>query len=741
MSYYDSLATLCVMLVLATVIGWRLVDLLPWRLRPDSKVFFSPLLGLAVVLHLAVLLGWIGHGYRRPICLLVTAVALIVSLWGKRNLTALIKSTLLIVAFALVATTGVLYPVWRYAAINPYNDTFTYLVHGQWLQTHGFAEPAVRSGYYPAITQVLCYQWIGMRMGASFLLAYVQALIGTDWSSQVYPAVVAIPLVACALVVAGTAYSVCRRMSLSLLCGATIGLTLNGFSYGAANGFLPQTWGLAFVVGSLGLAGQTLRRSITCSTVKAALGDWIPVALLLSATIHCYSEVAPFLIVAIGLFFCISAIPFRRHLGRLFTIAGWLAFLCAIMVNLEWFRIVRAMRIQTSALVGMAVNWPWWHFASFAMGLRTGVHDANLYLLSKSLTPFACLVGVAIVIVGLWWTSRCRGRIWSLIPHLTFLLLTVAAFVYFRLVAASPWPTGTGQSWNQFKLSNWATPSVFCLLAVGIAASARKSFARSALLSVGLLGILCAGAVHHVKLADSRTHPLRQDVGLSYDPLAAFFRIRQFAGSIPEDAPIYLNMGEGKVGARHLLMYALEDRAVAGDWNDDEWVKHWLSPEERDLPIDCCPWIVSTDASMLPAARRVGNLWLGPASRTSFVLQSSTGGYPREMNQTGWWHWTSQQLQFTYRIHGERPRHMLISFVYMPVSDHRPVRLNVGNKTIGLFLDAGEHNWTSEPIEVDQALDGLDIAFDCDLPPVKLSEQDPRMASYLIKNLVVRRVD
>src|ERR1017187_3348802 len=111
MLYCESLAILFVMLIPATVIGWGLADLLPWRLRPEARIFYSPLLGLAVVLHLAVLLGWIGHGYRHPVCLLVMVVLVLASLWGQRNVTRLMKSALLVILFAVVASAGVLYPV------------------------------------------------------------------------------------------------------------------------------------------------------------------------------------------------------------------------------------------------------------------------------------------------------------------------------------------------------------------------------------------------------------------------------------------------------------------------------------------------------------------------------------------------------------------------------------------------------------------------------------------------------
>ncbi len=609
MSYYGSLATLFVMLIPATAIGWRVADLLPWRLRPEARVFYSPLLGLAVMLHLAVLLGWIGHGYRQPVCLLIMVVLLMASLWGRRNVTALIKSILLVILFAVVASGGVLCPVWRFAAVNPYNDAFFYLVHGQWLQTHGFAEPVTRSGNYPAITQVMGFQLVGMRMGASFMLGYIQALMGADWSYQVYPAAVAIPVVACALAVAGVAYTVCRRMPLALLCGATIGLTLNGFSYGACQGFFAQTWGLAFVSGVLILTGAILRPSVEHSTLRTALGYWVPVALLLSAAIHCYSVISPFPLATMGLVFLAAAILFRQRLGRLLVIAGWLGFLCVMLVNLEWIRIARCLRVESGAIVGMAIDWRWWHFLAVAMGLRTGVQDADVYLLGVRATGLACIVGVGLVVTGLAWCQRQRGRTLVLIPHLVFLSLAALAFVYFRFVAASPWPTGTGQSWNQFKLSNWATPSMFCLLVTGIAALARKGTVRSCLLSAGLLGILAAGVVCQARLAESRTRAIREDTGLPYDPFSAFFKIRQFAGSIPEDAPIYLDVD--KIGARQMLMYALEDRAVAGNWDSDAWVRTWYPANERTLPMDRSRWIVSTDTFAPPTAQRCGNLWLG----------------------------------------------------------------------------------------------------------------------------------
>jgi hypothetical protein len=740
MSYTESLAYLFVILIPAAVIGWRVADCLPWRLRPEGRMFFGPLLGLAIVLHLVVLLGWIGHGYRQPVCLVILAAPLIIALWGRRDLTTQIRNMPLIILFAVVTTAGLLYTVWRYGAMSPYNDTFTYLVQGQWLQTHGFTEPTMRSGYYPALTQVEHYQRLGLRMGASFMLGYVQSLVGAQWSYQVYPAVIAIPMTLCALVVAASAFSICRRMTLSLLCGAAIGVTLNGFAFGAAQGFMPQTWGLTFAIGSLALAGQVLHRSIASSGTKLVRKHWIPVALLVSAAIFCYSEVAPFVIAAIALSLMAAAIPFRRRLRHLFGIAAWLGFLCALLVNLEWIRIVRAIPLEAHIVVGMAIDWPWWHFLWHAMGLRAGYWDGDLFLLGAPATGIASIVAVAIVIAGLRWSCRSRGKIWSLMPQLAFLAFAVAAFVYFRFLVPSPWPTGTGQSFSQFKLSKWATPFVFSLLALGVAAIARKSMTRSWILSVALAGILITGMVEHVYLANSRTYSLRQDTGMSYDPLSAFSKVHEFAASVPEDVPICLDLGDGLIKARQMLMYALLDHPVAGDWRTDGYLQA-LPVDQRNLPAEPCRWIISMDASPPPTARRAGNVWLSPCPNTFFALQSTTGGYGREVDQTGWWHWTARRLQFAYRIQGEQPQLAVVSFAYLAVSDHRPIHLSVGKSNFELILDAGWHDWKSPPIEIAHVGDTIEVAFDCNLPPVKLSEQDPREASYLIKNLVLRRVD
>jgi hypothetical protein len=740
MSYYETLTTLFVVLIPATIIGWRLADLLPWRARAQSRIFLAPMIGMAVLLHLAVLLGWVGHGYRRPVCLGIVGLLLLISLWGLRNIRALLADLIFVMLFCAAATSGVLYPVWRYAAMNPYNDSFTYLVHGQWLQTHAFSEPALQSGNYPALTQVIYNQLIGTRMGASFMLGFVQSLMGSDWSLRVYPAVIALPVALCALAVAGAAFAICRRFSLALLSGLTLGLTLNGLNYGAANGFLAQTWGISFAAGSLVLLASIMQSTVRSRSACAALAAWIPLALLVSAAIHAYSEITPFLGATLALTFLAAAIQFRARLPRIFALAIWLGILCAIFVNLEWIRTIRAVRSQAGAVVGMPVDWPWWQFPAAAMGLITGAHDQENYLLGRGFLGQGCVIGAAVAAIGLVWSFRHR-KIWNVLPHVFFLSLGAIAFIYFRWMARSPWPVGTGQSWSQFKLSNWISPSLFCLLAIGAAGIAARSRMRATIVCFALGLISIVGAIRQAQLAGPRTENIRNDTGLAYDPFSAVFQIREFTGYVPKDMPIGLDFDASRVGIRQVVTYALMDHAVAGDFSSDAWVMHFLPPDQLTMPVENCRWIVSADPNPPPSARQAGNLWFGPPPKTKFVLLSASGGYQRESNPTGWWYWTGKQLAFTYRVAGEQPRWIEISFQYLPVSDQRPVHLTVGGKTIDISLKGGWNSFTSDPIDVQNLGDTCTVQFDCDLPPVKLSKNDPRLASYLIKNLSVIRVE
>ena len=168
--YTDTLVLLTGLLLATSLIGRGLAGCLPWRFRSLGKAFFGPVLGLAVLVLVTTLMGWLGHGYSRATCLLCLLLLVALGVQRERSVRALIAHAGMLALFAALASFGTLAVIWQFGAFNPYNDTVGYLMHSQWLQSHGFCESAISSGYYPASAFVVSFQRLGFRMGASFFL-------------------------------------------------------------------------------------------------------------------------------------------------------------------------------------------------------------------------------------------------------------------------------------------------------------------------------------------------------------------------------------------------------------------------------------------------------------------------------------------------------------------------------------------------------------------------------------------
>ena len=111
-------------------------------------------------------------------------------------------------AFASFAPLGAC--LLRFGDFNPYNDALTYLAHAQWLQHHAFLRAAAGLAEHPVVTQVASYQSWQLRMGASFLLGWVQSLCQADWPHTVYPAVITLALACASLALAGAVWHYAR---------------------------------------------------------------------------------------------------------------------------------------------------------------------------------------------------------------------------------------------------------------------------------------------------------------------------------------------------------------------------------------------------------------------------------------------------------------------------------------------------------------------------------------------------
>ena len=373
--------------------------------------------------------------------------------------------------FGALASAGWFFTVIRFEAFNPYNDAFIYLVHAQWLQTHPFREAIRISEYHPALTQVAVYQIQGFRMGASFLFGWVQGAFGVDWSYLVYPAVMLLPMVAGALALAGTAFFVVHRGRLvCLLGGAALITTFNRFSFGAFNGFLPQTYGVVLGFGSLGLIGMYMARLQRGETIRPR--GLLPGALLLAATLFCYPEFAPFLAIAAAV--CVAGEALLVCRARASAILQFALLLCLFtiaLVNLELSRIVQSVSIEAKAVVGGPVLWTPVQFLAHASGLLSGAWEDGVWVFFSSVLTQVLLLLFLGSSSALLIRYRKKLRLEGLAPALGLIAACVLAFLYFRYVRISPWSQGIGQSFSQFKLSNWVSIFVIFTLVCGVASA------------------------------------------------------------------------------------------------------------------------------------------------------------------------------------------------------------------------------------------------------------------------------
>ncbi len=607
-----SLLSVCAVVAGLTGPGSLVVDAcLPFRQRPAARLFLSPLLGLALLLLPATLLGWFGGGFRWWICLPLTLGLVSAGRW-RRTLSrhGSIRQAATLAAFCALASFPLLGQIFLCRAFDPFNDAFFYLVQAQWLQGHGFAETVQPSGFYPAWAQVATFQQTSLRMGPSFLLGWWQAAAGVPWSYQAYPAAASLMLVMGGLAVGGAVLAVCpgwRRAAWLAALIAAVGR--NGFAYGPTFGFLPQTCGLAFAAGTLALRGLEMASPVppTLGPIRQRLRAGFPLALLAAAVVFCYPEAFPFLVAAwLASHTLHPTFPRSFAEWRVCFARTWpTALLVVSLVNVEWVRVWEALRIQAHVVAGFPVDWPPWEFAAHSLGLRAPYFAARAWL--WHVRWFHCLLTLPFV-AGFAWllcpqknaVKTLRSQPQALLPLALQLAGFAAAFAWFRYAVANPWPQGLdghppglGQTWSQFKLSTWASLAAVALTVGGLLAVAR----RWQVLATGLLLVWAvtelAWSVHGL---GHPTRAFRHAVGVSADPFAKLLTLRDVLAAVPKDDVVYLDFqGDDfeSLKTRELPVYFLSDRRLAGNWAADPGLlAHLLPEDERNLPVTQADWIM-----------------------------------------------------------------------------------------------------------------------------------------------------
>lgn len=653
--FWTTLAAIAAILSLATIIGRALSAVLPYRFRAHARIYLAPALGLATLTIIASLVGRIlplGNSVVVPwLVIALLAWALVC----ERQKNQAFRHALMVSVFGIVCGISVLGPLFAYGAFNAHNDAFTYLAHSNWLQHHAFGETIPTEMATPLMTQVSMYQQGGFRMGASFLLAILQALLNLRWSYEAYPAVVIAAIAVCCLGIGFPLAQVLRPMqrSIRLALLALPAFSLGGLVFGANLGFLPQTVGLAIGASLLFMVGPLFRWCATTNSTALAIGKAaLPGAALFAGTTFAYSELAPFLLAAVVGSGFILAFRFRAW-GKMLAHGGVLLGLSILLLNTELVRAYAALRILSGVVVGTPVDWSLLGYVAHAFGLHGGASDGFQWATPENAGTLVFAVGlillgfaVGLVLVGIRpiWRATLSG---VLMPPVAVLAIFAIGIVHFRYFVPSPFTKGVGQSWSQFKLTEWAHPFAMTLVLLTIA---RLRPRLGKLFNSAVVALFAIGMVSATLTGVARATPLLHYYGGVRDLNRFYLKFRDTVLAIcPPATPIYLALGGEHHKFRQMATLYLNERDVRSDWTDDEYIYHQLTKERRTQELTAGNCVVKRNGQdgWLNQGTQVGQFIVGVYDgRGQIRIASVVGAYDRESDGLNWWHWVEHEVNF-----------------------------------------------------------------------------------------------
>jgi hypothetical protein len=449
-------------------------------------------------------------------------------------------------------------------------------------------------------------------MGASFLLGFIQSLFQTQWSYTVFPTVASLASVIGSLSVG---YCACltgfRKKWHGILISVFVAVNFSSLACGSVVlGFFPQTFGLAFAVAFLGLFGTVFSNLKRITNRFSAVFSSLPLAILFSALVYSYSELAPFTVFAAmiaGFGYLMIFSPRKQF----WVLCLFFLFFSLLLLNVEIYRAISAIIIQSKVVVGCAVEWAFSDFIGHCFGLRSSIFDVNTWFFYSKFMSLALLL-ISLFLIVFFMRKIFKKGLLELMPCLSFIFVSVSAFLYFRYLVPSPWNSGIGQTWSQFKISEWAGP--FCMIFWGsfFIYCLKHRRVYSYLTYFILFVCIIFGTVQNYHFADKRTKPIRIETGYDKASFSLFLALRKFVLSqLQTSQCLYLDLGGRHNKIRQMCTYFLSDTNLGGAWYDDPYFL-WLPSSEQMVPLTKCEYMLGFSGSGLSGEKYAafGNLIL-----------------------------------------------------------------------------------------------------------------------------------
>ena len=746
MIFLTSITVLLCLLLVVTALGRRIADLLPNSFRDTVGFYIAPLLGLAGIVLITTVYGWLSP-FKTSISIALSVGLLLLGIVFEKQRADLFRDWLIVSAFAIVVTIPILAPAIRFDSFNPFNDTFTYLVHGQWLQEHAFSEVARASGFFPAETQVVLYQGAGHRMGGSFFLGFVQSLFHLEWSYYAYLATVGLVFALGGLAIGGVIQQVTPVSRTVALTLCTLpAFSVNGFVFGAQYGFFPQTFGLAFAAGLACLIPGLI--AYTLSAKPAWTKQFIyllPLSLCCSALLITYNDMFPVVGAGIGLFLLLVGWMYWNEKNRIIISVLILTAQVMAVVNIEGIRIIRNFLHTLLGAASGAVHFGWpvlWspiQFVAHSFGMKSPF-DSNVFLIDRLFSTWIFPILLIAIVAILVKILRTKPK------NLTVLLLGCInvifwlAFLKFRY--ATPGLEGeVGNTFLQFKLAKWLAPFNLGLLGIAIAWLWVNGGKYKNLCKCTVLTALTAGmTIQFVIVAQMFTLQFQDETMQKHSPFNVFLDLRSRVASIPKDQVIYLGIPTEHHKITQMVAYVLSDRKLVGKY-EDGYLRGSIPEGERDIPLETADWVIQlkpTQTADENPLDRVGPFLIRRAPFSFYNLESITSAYGTETGDHKTWNWVKDSIEYQFHHVGKTPR-TKVKFQYLLAGNPRTLFLEINTnpgKRIASFEIPMKGGWGEyESPAIDTNSEDVIIRLTADGEAIRLSAGDSRETKFLIQNL------
>ena len=743
--FWWCLVEVTLMTFLFGVLGRSLLRLLPFRQSSLARFYLSPLVGLALVTIWASMWGrFYSFASWNLVALPLLFISCLCLIFEMRQWRSSLKYFTSLAVFNFVCGASLFFSLYLWGAYDTHNDTFTYLVHGQWLQNHAFKDLISSENVTAYSTQIRLYQLYGFRMGASFLLGFMQRFFGFENVLFVYPALMIVILGSTFLSLGFPLFSyICRFqkkekwMLLSLPA-----FSLGGIIFGANFGFLPQTLGLSFAATFAFFFHNSLKNLIK---TKNTAHEWfVPIfisSLLLACTTFAYSEFSPFIGLS-TLLLCLTLMVLTREYFKIAFFSTLTFLLSLLILNTEIKRVVEALKTQSSAVVGVPLDWSLFGFIAHAMGFQGGAFDYQMQWSNTATFLQVFLVGVLIYKIQRHpkLSLTAKETVLNFLPSFIMLSLFLAGLFYFRYFAKNPFQVGVGQSWSQFKLTDWAhiytTPLLLLLIISGI----QIRYPRKKVLSVIFICLLFfTGIAAHKRTESIRSYYGSNNIAEFYEtfPQVIFKTCR------PEQ-PIYLELGGHYNKFRQIASLLLKNASVKANWTGDDYIYYHLPKEKQVEQVQLGDCIVQPLIGPLENDSRfskIGKFKVGPfTDKSRSLLAVVEGGYPREMSEASWWHLVDGNIKFLLPdVHVLKPESLTkIRFGFKTLENNQISFkvLSKSGKSLAYSISSTkniDHLFEQNvPIPIS---DISELSFSSTGPSLQLAPQDDRKATMAIKDL------